>query len=94
MGYDIVNVAQKLDITIDKGALSFKADTDIFPSASLDLNGKRMMNYYQPSFVRTHSFEIVKDYTEESMKYSTHPFPSTTKKASRPFPQFYIRGEN
>jgi RHS repeat-associated protein len=40
MGYNIVNVAQKLDVNISsQGNVSVSAATDVFPSASLSVNG-------------------------------------------------------
>lgn len=57
MGYKIVDVAQKLDINYNKsnGNLSISSYTDVFPSASLSLNGSQIMKYDQPSFIKTHS---------------------------------------
>ena len=60
MGYNIVNVAQKLDINISsKGNVSVSAATDVFPSATLSVNGSNVMQYNQPSFVKTHSLPVV-----------------------------------
>jgi len=58
MGYNIVNVAQKLDINYSQGKLSVSSATDVFPSATLTMNGATMMQYNQPSFKATHSFPI------------------------------------
>jgi RHS repeat-associated protein len=56
MGYDIVNVAQKLDVNVSPaGNVSVSAATDIFPSATLTVNGATIMQYNQPSFKATHS---------------------------------------
>jgi RHS repeat-associated protein len=59
MGFKIVDVAQKLNISFDKGSgnLSINAYTNVFPSATLKLNntGTTLMNYKQPSFVGTHT---------------------------------------
>jgi RHS repeat-associated protein len=59
MGFKIVDVSQKLNISFDKksGNLSVNAYTNIFPSATLKLNntGTTLMNYKQPSFVGTHT---------------------------------------
>jgi RHS repeat-associated protein len=56
MGYNIVNVAQKLDVNISaQGNVSVSASTDVFPSATLSLNGNTVMQYNQPSFEKTHS---------------------------------------
>ena len=60
MGYKIVDVAQKLDVNISQqGNVSVSAATDIFPSATLNVNGSQIMQYNQPSFVETHSAPIV-----------------------------------
>lgn len=54
MGYDVVNVAQRLEITGGSGKLNYKASTDIFPSARLWINNIRVMNYVAPSFQKSH----------------------------------------
>ncbi|WP_229731953.1 RHS repeat-associated core domain-containing protein [Chishuiella changwenlii] len=65
MGYDKVNVAQKLTIGLNGNNLSLAASTDIFPSASLSVKGSgnsnsfRLMNYKQPSFKNTHRTNTV-----------------------------------
>jgi hypothetical protein len=60
MGYNIVNVAQKLDINISsKGNVSVSAASDVFPSATLSVNGSNIMKYAQPSFVQTHKLPQV-----------------------------------
>lgn len=62
MGFKIVDVAQKLNISFDKGSgnLSISAYTNIFPSATLKLNNTNttLMNYKQPSFIDTHTAPI------------------------------------
>jgi hypothetical protein len=58
MGYNIVNVAQKLDINYSQGKLSVSSATDVFPSATLTVNGATIMQYNQPSFIATHSLPI------------------------------------
>jgi hypothetical protein len=59
-GYKIVDVAQKLDINIStQGVVSTSAATDVFPSATLSVNGNNIMQYNQPSFVDTHTAPIV-----------------------------------
>jgi hypothetical protein len=59
LGYNIVNVAQKLNINISsQGKLSLSSATDIFPSATLSINGTSIMQYNQPSFVGTHSAPV------------------------------------
>jgi hypothetical protein len=53
-GFRIVDVAQKLDVDISRqGNVSISAATDVFPSATLTLNGSTIMQYDQPSFVKT-----------------------------------------
>lgn len=60
MGYKIVDVAQKLDVNISpQGNVSVSAATDVFPSATLSVNGGTIMQYNQPSFEATHSAPIV-----------------------------------
>gem|GEM_PF-2350785 len=56
MGYSRVDVAQKLIITGNNGVINYQAFTDVFPSASLDVNGTYIMRYRQPSFKETHGF--------------------------------------
>lgn len=59
LGYNIVNVAQKLEINISaQGNVSVSAATDVFPSATLTVNGTSMMQYNQPSFEKTHSLPV------------------------------------
>jgi len=58
-GFVIVNVAQKLDVNISpKGNVSLSAATDVFPSATLSVNGNTIMQYNQPSFIKTHTAPI------------------------------------
>ncbi|WP_310589618.1 RHS repeat-associated core domain-containing protein [Dyadobacter sp. CY351] len=57
MGYDIVNVAQKLQLNLSGNNLSVTAATDVFPSATLSVNGKQLFQYNQPSFKGTHGYE-------------------------------------
>ncbi|TAM98346.1 MAG: hypothetical protein EPN39_09275 [Chitinophagaceae bacterium] len=60
LGYNVVNVAQKLDINISKqGNLSESAATDIFPSATLSINGTKVMQYNEPSFNSTYRAPII-----------------------------------
>jgi len=62
LGFKIVNVAQKLGVNISaKGDVSVSAATDIFPSATLSVNGASIMQYNQPSFVKTHSAPVVSE---------------------------------
>lgn len=59
MGYNIVNVAQKLDLNYSQGKLAVSSATDLFPSATLSLNGKSIMQYNQPSFESNFRMPIV-----------------------------------
>jgi hypothetical protein len=61
MGFKIVDVAQKLNINYTKstGNLSVSVYTNIFPSATLKMNGKSIMQYNQPSFLQTHRAPII-----------------------------------
>ncbi len=70
MGYNIVNVAQKLNLNYSGGNLSVSSYTDVFPSATLKMNGTQMMYYKQPSFKATHSLPI-RGYTPPSMREGT-----------------------
>ncbi|MBK6828720.1 MAG: hypothetical protein IPG86_18550 [Chitinophagaceae bacterium] len=54
MGYNIVNVAQQLQVNFSGGNISITASTDIFPSATLKLNGQQLFQYNQPSFQVSH----------------------------------------
>jgi RHS repeat-associated protein len=56
LGYDVVNVAQRAEFNSINGNLTIKALTDIFPSATLHVNGNLLMHYSQPSFFKTHKF--------------------------------------
>jgi hypothetical protein len=59
LGFNIVNVAQKLDVSIPtSGNISISAATDIFPSATLTVNGSSVMQYNQPSFIQTHTAPV------------------------------------
>ncbi|WP_415711177.1 RHS repeat-associated core domain-containing protein, partial [Flavobacterium branchiophilum] len=63
MGYKIVDVAQKLSINYNSNnkSLSIDAYTGIFPSSTLTMTANQgfvnhqMMQYNQPSFVKTHT---------------------------------------
>ncbi|WP_133177643.1 hypothetical protein [Chitinophaga parva] len=56
MDYDIVNVSQAIKVAIDPktGKINVLPFTDIFPSATLDVNRERIINYPQPSSENTH----------------------------------------
>jgi hypothetical protein len=57
LGYDIVNVSQKLQLNLSGNNLSVTAATDVFPSATLSVNGRQLFQYNQPSFKGTHGYE-------------------------------------
>jgi RHS repeat-associated protein len=60
LGYNIVDVAQKLDVNISsQGNVSVSAATDVFPSATLSVNGSPIMQYNQPSFEKNFSAPTV-----------------------------------
>lgn len=61
MGYKIVDVAQKLNINYNNnnGNLSISAFTNIFPSATLKVNGNKIIQYNQPSFEKTHGVSLL-----------------------------------
>jgi hypothetical protein len=64
LGYNIVNVAQKLDVNVaSNGGVKVGASTDVFPSATLSLNNKSIMQYNQPSFTATHSMPVIGHYS-------------------------------
>jgi RHS repeat-associated protein len=68
IGYDIVNVAQKLGVNISpKGNVSVSAATDVFPSANLTLNGSTIMQYNQPSFKATHTKGVNNNFIDNGM---------------------------
>lgn len=54
LGYDVVNVAQKVNLSLSGNRLSIAASTDVFPSATLSVNGMQLFQYNQPSFRTTH----------------------------------------
>lgn len=60
MGYNIVNVTQKLDIDYSNktGDLSIKAYADVFPFAIVNVEGQRYVTYNQPSFPQNFAFRI------------------------------------
>jgi hypothetical protein len=70
LGYNIVNVAQKLDVSISSsGNVTASAATDVFPSATLTVSSplspaanNTIMQYNQPSFKTTHTAPI--DYSD------------------------------
>lgn len=54
LGYDVVNVAQQMNMSLSGNQLSITAGTDVFPSATLNVNGTQLFQYNQPSFRATH----------------------------------------
>ena len=68
LGFNIVDVAQKLNISYNNsdGVLDINAQTGVFPSASLNMNANngfvnhKIMQYNQPSFVKTHTAPFYK----------------------------------
>ena len=87
LGFDIVNVAQKMSLNLSGNELSVSAATDVFPSASLSVNGNQLFQYNQPSFRATHGRNTVSTFADNgrggSMMMTTVP--------RRPAPQFYNR---
>ncbi|MFA7379434.1 MAG: RHS repeat-associated core domain-containing protein [Bacteroidia bacterium] len=81
MGYKIVDVAQRLNInyTSSTGALSIASYTNVFPSASIKMNGMSIMQYNQPSFKATHTAPI---------KGWTSPSPYKDNLGPRPIMDF------
>ncbi|MDQ2751659.1 MAG: RHS repeat-associated core domain-containing protein, partial [Bacteroidota bacterium] len=86
LGFNIVNVAQKLNLNYFQGQLSVSASTDIFPSATLSVNGNQIMNYNQPSFLKTHSAPVIGSYPA-GQDGATAPIFNI----SYPVPHFYKR---
>lgn len=54
LGYKIVDVSQKLVLRQKNNYLWVGAYTNIFPSATVSVNGHKIIQYDQPSFVDTH----------------------------------------
>ncbi|WP_343786061.1 hypothetical protein, partial [Wandonia haliotis] len=57
-GFKIVDVAQKLVIKQHGNHLWYGSSTNIFPSATLSVNGHELMKYTQPSFLHTHKAPV------------------------------------
>ncbi|TSE08122.1 hypothetical protein [Aquimarina algiphila] len=87
MGFDIVNVAQQTTFNVKNNKLSVSAATDVFPSATLSVNGSQLFKYNQPSFPATHG-RSVKTTTGDNGRGG-----STTREIAknRPAPKFYKR---
>jgi RHS repeat-associated protein len=92
MGFDIVNVAQQANFSLSGNNLSVTGATDIFPSATLSVNGSQLFKYNQPSFRNTHG--IIK--TQTGVRIPRNPMddgfiPVYDYKHLRPAPSFYKR---
>ncbi len=88
MGYDIVNVAQSLKLNFSGGNLSVSAGTDVFPSATLSVNGNQLFKYNQPSFTGTHGRNT------SSFSDNGRGGVDVTTTPRRPAPSFYLRYNN
>jgi RHS repeat-associated protein len=87
LGYDIVNVAQNLQLSYSGSNLSVTAATDVFPSATLSVNGNQLFKYNQPSFRATHGRDTRTVLGDNGMGGST----VTETVSRRPAPSFYTR---
>lgn len=87
MGYQKVNVAQKLTLGLSGNNLSINAATDIFPSATLSVNGVQLFKYNQPSFKGTHGNSRSTVIGDNGMGGSV----TTQYTPLRPAPSFYTR---
>ncbi|WP_206513799.1 DUF6443 domain-containing protein [Pseudoflavitalea rhizosphaerae] len=85
LGFDVVNVAQKLNVQFGGNELSVTAETDVFPSAELTVNGVQLFKYDQPSFLQTHT---------KNLNLSEMGGVPTTDKSRRSPPAFFIRYNN
>lgn len=84
LGYDAVNVAQKLTLGLSDNKLSVSAATDVFPSSTLSVNGAQLFKYNQPSFQGTHGRSS--SFQDNGMGGIT-----TSDIHRRPVPSFYKR---
>ncbi|MFC7526843.1 DUF6443 domain-containing protein [Parapedobacter sp. GCM10030251] len=87
MGYQKVNVAQKLTLGLSGNNLSVGAATDIFPSATLSVNGVQLFKYNQPSFKGTHGISRSTVIGDNGMGGSV----TSQYTPLRPSPAFYMR---
>ncbi len=87
LGYDVVNVAQKLDLSLSGNKLSVTGSTDVFPSATLSVNGTQLFQYNQPSFKGTHGRDTRTVMGDNGTGGST----VTESTPRRPAPSFYTR---
>jgi len=88
IGFDIVNVAQNLQINFSNGELNVMAATYIFPSATLEVNEFQLFKYKEPSYKMTHG--TVDGVSQDNGKGGIEP----KKTQKRPGPAFYIRYNN
>lgn len=92
MGYDVVNVAQKLTFNLGGNKLSVTAATDVFPSATLSVNGNLLFQYNQPSFSGTHGIiKTLTGFRSPTNKLDDGPTPIYIYGHLRPAPNFYDR---
>jgi RHS repeat-associated protein len=89
MGYDVVNIAQKLTFGLFENRLSISGSTDIFPSASLSVNGVELFRYAQPSFRSTHGRDL--EYGDNGMGGVGGTGGGYISGTKRPAPSFYPR---
>lgn len=87
MGFDIVNVAQQATFSVNNNNLSISAGTDVFPSATLSVNGSQLFKYNQPSFRATHGTSPRTVIGDNGRGGST----TTQRTRNRPAPRFYKR---
>ncbi|GAA0875019.1 hypothetical protein GCM10009118_14270 [Wandonia haliotis] len=76
MGYKIVDVSQKLVLAQNKNYLWVGSYTNIFPSATLSVNGHQLMHYAQPSFKETHQAPIKGTWLPPYYEYDFRYYPS------------------
>jgi len=77
LGYKIVDVAQGLKLNYSGSYLSVVSTTDIFPSATLSVNGIRLMYYKQPSFVETHKAPVIMSSFNQPVGLDFKYYPAT-----------------
>ena len=77
MGLKIVDVAQRLNVYLNtEKNLSIASYTNIFPSATLSVNGSQIMYYAQPSFIQTHKASYVSVPVSNGRSYDFSYYPS------------------
>ncbi|MCB9310025.1 MAG: hypothetical protein H6567_08210 [Lewinellaceae bacterium] len=92
MGYYAVNVGQKLRLGLSGNNLSLTGATDVFPSATLSVNGNQLFKYNQPLFKATQG--IIK--TQTGVRIPRNPMddgfiPVSEYTHLGPAPSFYKR---